>query len=236
MVSPEETLPPPANYTIPGLRIQKNIDSGPWELTIRATERQTEWTIFREKKHYEPMVMDTTIHYEGRFYRIHEEEESAGGWIYRLNVRPPGEIMHKIVELTAEKVAEVQTEKKELDRMMTLNTISIYYEIFLGFLPARIQNNLAERLHFSPEDASRKNALLEFFFFFGCTALATILIFAVKSTFFLLMGFGILGLALEGFVRWGHILASNEPLGLYILEVLDRIWQISKTLIPTRRK
>ena len=225
MATPENTIPPPPDYTIPGLRIQKNVNPGPWEMTIRATSQQKDWTLHREKKFYEPMVMDTTIQYDGQFYRIHEEEETPSGWVYRLKAWPRGEIMHRIVELTAEKVAEVQAEKTKIERMGKLSDISVYYEFLLGFLPARIQNKLAERLYFSPEHASRKNALLEFLVFFGLSVLSVAVVLGVKSMSLLVMGWGIYALALEGFVRWAHILGTNEPLGLYILEVADRLWQ-----------
>lgn len=220
----QETTPLyPPDYTIPGMRIQKNPPSSPWALVIRCARKQEDWVPLKSRKFFDHKLMDTTIKYQGKFYRIHELEETESGWVYRLAPWPRGEIMCRTVELDLEKMELARLEKEDVKRMERRVAISPYYELFLGFLPARLQDKLAETWYFSPEQASRKNALAEFLVFFSVLAVTVAVILGYGDPNAILRGCLYCLLAFEGLIRWAHVLGSNEPFGLILLEAADRL-------------
>jgi len=205
------------DLAIPGLRIQQNLLSDHWPLVIRSDKKQESWAPFHHPKIFELERPATTILYGGIHYRIHEVKETGRGWGYRLKPWPHGELMYRVVELTPEKVAQAKTEEQDFKRIQFLAEISILYEVFLGFLPARWQIKLSEHWHFSPEHAARKNGLLEFALSIGLCFPA--LAYGGFSAYFVVPL--LFASSLEGALRWGHALAANEPLGLLPLECLD---------------
>jgi hypothetical protein len=218
------------DLSIPGLGIYPGGEDSPWPLVIKSVTPREDWKTFRPLSVHERERGGTTLIYQDRAYRIDEAGVTrAGVWTYRLKPWPEGEPWHRVVRLTAADVAREAAEKEAFAKARHLEQISIYYEFLLGFLPARIQNQLAQRMRFSPEDASRKNASLQFLVFVGISGLMTAGIWAS------LLGSGSppplraallsVYLMIEGFLRWGHVQAQNEPCGLFLLEACDWLYQ-----------
>lgn len=228
--SPRQTV---GDLSIPGLGIYPGGEDSPWPLVIKSSTSREDWKTFRPLSVHERERGGTTLIYQDRAYRIDEAGVTrAGVWTYRLKPWPEGEPWHRVVRLTAADVAREAAEKQAFAKARDLEQISIYYECLLGFLPARIQNQLAQRMRFSPEHASRKNAYLQFLVFVVVSMFMAAAIWAaglgggsspVIGTW--QGAFLSVALMIEGFVRWGHILAKNEPCGLFLLEACDWLYQ-----------
>jgi hypothetical protein len=219
------------DVSIPGLKIYLRGRESRWPLVVRSAERQTGWRVYHDLSVEESERGGTTLHYQGKPYRIDTIEEcSDTSWTYRLKRWPRDEVWQHLVRLTPEDFARDMAEKKAFARARELEEISIYYEFLLGFLPSRLQNRAAEVLRFSPEHASRTNAVLEFAVFFALAAWMTMALarslargdsgltnasFVVVFTYWLL--------AVEGLVRYGHALATQGPCGLFALEVAEKV-------------
>lgn len=231
----------PADYAIPGFRIQSYDFAAQWLLVIRVAEKQAGWVVHSEDIYsLESTQMATTIRYREELFRIDEAEETPSGWVYRLTLWPPNEVIARVVELTPEAIAQERKERENLRRDARLSTPSFFYEFVFGFLPARVQNQMAERIFFSPADASRKSGLVQFFVFFMLAAFSLIGAVAAMYAFsesagdFLANSFIFFVLAVEGGVRWGHAASADRPLGFTPLELLDRLFHRQE--YNTRRK
>lgn len=219
-----------ADYSIPGLRIQSYDFAAQWLLVIRATEMQEDWVVYHEGSHpHKASQLATTIRYKKELYCIGDAQETPSGWVYGLMFWPLDEVIARLVELTPEGMARDREEREELRRQTCHSTSSIFYEFVFGFLPARVQNRMAERIFFSPADASRKSGLVQFLFF--CILTAVSLIGAVAAMYaysdtavgLLVNSFLFFVLAVEGAVRWGHAASADQPFGFTPLELLDRL-------------
>jgi hypothetical protein len=232
------------DLSIPGLGIYPGGEDSPWPLVIKSSTPREDWKTFRPLSVHERERGGTTLIYQDRAYRIDEAGVTrAGVWTYRLKPWPEGEPWHRVVRLTAADMAREAAEKQAFAKARHLEQISIYYEFLLGFLPARIQNQLAQRMRFSPEHASRKNAYLQFLVFLVVSMFMTAAIWAagLRGGSSPLIGswmtaFLSVYLMIEGFVRWGHIQAKNEPCGLFLLEACDWLYQrLSRRLRRNRQ-
>jgi len=230
----------PADYSIPGLRIQRYDPPVVWALVIKCAERQEDWRVYEPPEPFDPVKVDTTIHYAGRDYRIHEEEETATGWVYRMKPWPRGEPSGAVLFLSTEKVAQRKAEKTEFRRMMIQVKVAPYYEILLGVLPARVQERLAERWNFSPEDATRKSGLIEALV---CAALTSVATVQMMAGAYLGGGRGaansglvFCAMMVEGFIRYAHALAAQEPMGLFALELAHFVYRRVRALVVGRKR
>jgi macrodomain Ter protein organizer (MatP/YcbG family) len=211
-----------SDLSIPGLGIYLRNAEGAWPLILRSATRREDWKVYRSLAVHESARGGTTLLYQDRAYRIDEEEEGDGAWIYRLKKWPEGEVWHRVVRLTAEDLAREASEKKAFARARKLEEISVYYEFLFGFLPVRTQIRIARHLRFSPEHASRKNALLEFLVSLTLSILMMLISWQSPSGFGAALLFWLL--TVEGFVRYGHVLAKQGPCGLFLLEIVERFY------------
>ena len=211
-----------SDLSIPGLGIYLRNAEGAWPIVLRSATRREDWKVYRSLSVPESARGGTTLLYQGRAYRIDEEEQGDGAWIYRLKKWPEGDVWHRVVRLTAEDLAREAAEKREFARARKLEEISIYYEFLLGFLPVRTQIRIARRLRFSPEHASRKNALLEFLVALPLSILMMLISWQSPSALGIALLFWLL--TVEGIVRYGHVLAKQGPCGLFLLEIVERLY------------
>ena len=107
--------------------------------------------------------------------------------------------------------------RKEYVRVDVLTRLSIFYELLLGWLPGGVQQKIANRLYFSPEDASRKNALVELLFGFYTYHVC----FSQNNYQFFYVSMFLLA---DGLLRWVHVSCSDRPLGLFPVEIVGRIY------------
>lgn len=216
--------PPARDYSIPGLRIQRGLPGEPWALIIRAAEAQSDWVLEPTRAEDRVSIKETptTFLYHGQAYRLIEREMAEAGWIYRLTPCPEGETWHHVVELSREAWLARKSEAADDRRQMNQIRRSAGYEIIYGWLPARVQENLSDRRLFSPEWASRKQALLQLYLCLG-SLLPMLLIVARLHSYILLLAW--FCVAIDGAGRWAHVMTSNQPCGLIPLELADRIWR-----------
>ncbi len=208
--------------SIPGLEICLYKNPSPWELIVISNDNQ-DWRIFKSRDHSRSqIIVGTTIIYKKKAYRIFEgSADSKGVWTYRMKVWPEHEMWIEVVELTPEFVAELRALTHQRNKIKRLAHLSPFYEIGLGWLPARLQHYLSLKFHFCGENASRKNALLELALGLYLTFLS-ILYLDINSFYFDINLFGAaLILTSEGLLRWLHIGASNNALGLIPLEIIS---------------
>lgn len=219
-----------ADHSIPGMAIRCPDVGGDWSLVVSCVERQEDWNVYRKAEVGEPMSLGSALHYHGEFHRVCDEERVGERWVYRAQPWPDGVAFGRIVELTPDAVVRKRAEQARFERMIRLNERSQWYEFVFGFLPARIQESLADRWEFSPEEASRKSAFLELIGAFCATCLSMAFMFASGGG--LGLTWALLILLLGAYARWGHAVASGEPIGMWLLEGLDRL----SRLCPRRRK
>jgi len=204
---------------IPGLRIRIPDPSDPWALIVESMDEQVDWIVHQPDPFVANNVVDTTIVYRNRSYRIREVRQEGDGWVYRMIPWPDGEPRLNIVELekwTQIKV-ERQAEREELDRIARSGP----YEYLYGWLPARRQERLSEKFGFDTGEATRKTGLLEFFVCVGLAPLLMLLsIFSGQATPFLIVSLGMI----EGATRWAYGFCNERALGLFALEIVDRIF------------
>jgi hypothetical protein len=204
-----EVPEPEADYSIPGMRIQifEKHHGKPWRLNVKCGNKQ-DWIVYKKQKLISCSVKETTIRYNGENFRIFEEENTPNGWTYRLNPWPESEIPFRVVELCQEKILEKKSEIHETQRIHKLAGISWIYDLFLGWLPSEIQNQLSYSWLFCPVNASRKNGLLQFFMslFF---ALAT---FGTFTSYFFMY------FSAEGLFRNFIVKKTYKPCGILVLE------------------
>lgn len=209
--------PPAADYSIPGMRIQAGGPQAAWALVVRTAARQPQWVLepLSAADRNSLMVTPTTLLYQGRPYRIHEEEAAESGWIYRMQPCHDGETQLQVVALARENVVQGAADRQEFQKIQALAHHSAVYEILLGWLPARWQEDLSQRWHFSPADATRKNGMAELLIGFGL--IAPVLRYHGPSAAMVpcLAAF-------EGTVRWFTGLLGEQPLGILPLELAER--------------
>ena len=209
--------------SIPGLEICLYKTPDPWELIVISNDNQ-DWRIFKPQEHSRSeIIVGTTIIYKKKAYRIFEGSgDSKGVWTYRMKAWPEYELWVEVVELTPEIVAEIRALTHERNKIKRLSHLSPFYEVWLGWLPSDMQHYLSLKFHFCAENASRKNALLELGLGLYFTFIA-ILYLDIKSQY-LDMNLFMVALLLisEGLLRWLHIGASNNALGLIPLEFFSR--------------
>jgi len=214
------------DYSIPGFAVRKIDPPAPWALVVKCAGK-TDWGALSTRvddKYGKMSEIPTTVMYRENAYRIEKVEASENGWTYRMAPWPENERWINIVELSPEAIEKAQTEKREIERAERLTERSLAYDFLLGWLPASAQERLSERWHFGPEDASRRNAFVEMLIGFLLSAFSIIFLFSgfysgiAGSLAPLVISCGIL---FEGYVRWGHVLTSEQPLGLCVLEAFD---------------
>jgi hypothetical protein len=219
------------DYSIPGLRIRPCDPPDPWALEVKCSERQQGWIAYQPREHHMDRKVETIIHYADQYYRIQEEERTDRGWVYRLNPLPRGEPLVNVVELTREELEKKEQLTQERRKADRLDRIAPFYEVLIGFLPARILEELSLRWGFDPEEASRKNAFIEMGLGFGVTIIViAVMLSAVRtgagSNKLIINAILCFSVALDGAIRWAHVQASNKPLGFLILEAADRLIQL----------
>jgi hypothetical protein len=225
----QEARQPEPDYSIPRLRIQTHEPAAPWALVVKSAERLEGWAAYQLPKHPMDAYVETIIHYAKQYYRIGEEEQVDQGWVYRLNPLPRGEPLVNVVELNREAFKQAEERVKERRDSDRRDRIAPIYELLIGFLPRRVLEELSLRWGFDPEEASRKNAFLQFCLCFVLTMLGIAFTLAGgytgRSIISAFTAWIPLALTLEGVIRWAHVHASNEPLGLFALEIADRFGQ-----------
>jgi hypothetical protein len=157
----------------------------------------------------------STVVYQGEGYGIVEVERRQSDWVYRLQPWPSGELWRNRFDLSPIGIATERAEEAEFRRIEFLTRMGPLYEMWLGWIPASIQEHLSRRWHFSPEDASRRSVLIEFLCGFGfylafCARLDPLLL-AISFI-----------LCADGLIRWAHTWASDRPIGLIPIEIASR--------------
>lgn len=215
-----------ADYSIPGMRIR--VGGEDWALVVQSAERQAEWV--EELKSVVERISNprtpTAIHYGDQYYRIDEVEQTDSGWVYRMSVWPEGEPRIRVFELDVAHICHGEIDKERLARDVREGHGAIVWAWVLGWLPSPMQNELAEKYNFSPADASRVQAFIQ------CLVM---LAFTWTGTGGLFAGFtrghvGPIGtlwftfaITLEGAIRYGHTLVTQEPCGFWPVEVVHRM-------------
>ncbi|MCE5230232.1 hypothetical protein LLG95_11625 [bacterium] len=203
---------PAADYSIPGMRIRPT-ESG--ELLVQSSVQQ-DWveelpTVVERISN--PRV-PTAIHYQNQFYRIDSVEQSETGWIYRMTPWPENELRLNTFELDADHIRTETADTARLKRDVDQAHVMVVWAWLLGWLPSPIQNRLAERINFSPADASRVEAFVQMALGLGLTWLY-IMAPPYGWLFFLA--------TLEGGFRWMHCSITQEPIGFWPLEAATRL-------------
>ena len=201
--------------SIPGLRIRLPDPPDPWALIVECIEEQVDWIVHQPDPFVANNVVDTTIVYRNRSYRIRESRQEGEGWVYRMIPWPDGESRYKIVVLEqwARVQDERQAEREELKRIDRSGP----YEYLFGWLPARMQERFSEKFGFDTGEATRKTGLLEFFV---CVGLAPFLMLSGQATLCTLALLGVF----EGAARWAYGFCNERALGLFAFEIVDRIF------------
>ncbi|MBN1900130.1 hypothetical protein JW926_02240 [Candidatus Sumerlaeota bacterium] len=197
------------DYSIPNLRIQLVDPPEPFAMIIKSAQKQ-DWTPFHPSPYLVKEKKETVILYQGSYYRLLEAKETPTGWIYRLNPLPQGEIPFNIVPLDIDQWARGVIDRDDTERLKQKTRKAWLYEGFIGWLPGKIQQELAERWEFNPEDASKKNAIFQAAIFFIFT-MATL-----GSKFAILMAW----FSLWGMLRWFHVYISETGCGFFTLEII----------------
>lgn len=220
-------MPISADYSIPGMRIRAGRADEPWALVVQTAARQDwveELTDLVERIS-RPRV-PTCIHYRDRFYRIDSVEETTSGWIYRMTVWPPNEPRMNVFELDQTRIKADTIEKKLFDLDLRQGRNAIWWAWVFGWLPSGVQDELAERHNFSPCDASRIQAFFQCIFFLGMlwSKIAEVIAGSYIGMDASITALWIVyGLIIEGAVRWGHTLVTQEPCGFWPVELAWRI-------------
>lgn len=214
------------DLSIPGMRVE--ILAGPEPaLVVKSARRIEEWRP-RLRTLEERLVPDrvpTTVLYRGEAFQIDEVEETPAGWIYRLIPLPPGEIRRDEYELSRDAVAERARLAEEHRRLSARTAFWGPLGWIFGWLPARWQDALGDRLGFSSDDATRVQALIQFLLASAASAVAAVLLVAggiggleVDATL-LLPGFFVV----DGALRWFHARVDETPMGFLPFEILERL-------------
>lgn len=198
-----------SDYSIPNLRIQLCDPPDPFALIVKSAEKQ-DWTLFNPSLYLVREKKETVILYQGGYYRVFEAEETSTGWIYHLNPLPEGEIPFNVTQLDLDQWARGVIDKDDTERLKKMTGRAWIYEGFLGWLPEKIQNDLADRWHFNSDDASRKNALMQAVLFF------IFVMMTLGTKYSILMAY----FSLEGMLRWFHVYISETGCGFFLLELL----------------
>lgn len=216
------------DYSIPGMRIRAGRDGEPWALVVQSAERQSEWVeeLATVVERISNPRTPTAIHYQDQYYRIDEVERTESGWTYRMTAWPDGEPRLHTFELDRAQIRADKIEKDLMARDVHEGRAAILWGWLLGWLPSPIQNDLAEHHNFSPADASRVQAFIQFIFMLGFTWAGTGGLFAG----FHLGHTGPIGtlwfsfaMVAEGAIRYGHTLVTQEPCGFWPLELVHRL-------------
>jgi len=218
-------LPRP-DYLIPGIKVVLFPQPVEWELVVISDKPCGNWVPFRDEKYLARREPPTTFEYKGRYYYIYEVVEGAGGWEYKMNPAPSGDTIFSHVVLSPEFLIRSRLDEEESRCFNRKIKLAVWYDFLLGWLPARHQIALSKRLMFSTEDASRKNALLQFLIFFPLTCLGLATQFAGYGSSFAFFGGGysvlvLFYLSLEGYARWNHVKYAEITFGFSLFELLD---------------
>ncbi len=169
----------------------------------------------------------TCAEYRGRVHRLLSEAETAGQWLYKFEVLPEGERATGLVRLDATWLAAEAARVARQRSFARSADASRFYAWALGWLPARVQEHLAERIGFDAGGASAVNGLVEFMAGMVLGALSTASLFAggLSGTGRPLIPMWLAVVALlmmvEGLARWVSARSSDEPRGLFLLEGVD---------------
>jgi hypothetical protein len=199
---------------IPGFKARFYNPPSPWHLVIHTRDCQKNWVAYDPWA--DPITARTpsTIVYEKKGYRIMNVRKADKYWIYCLTPLADGDMWVSPIFLNSKDLANEMGRMKAIEQVEWMSSISGFYEPFLGWLPAQIQDFLSDKLYFNSTDASRHNAILEI--------IAGIYIgFAYSDTPACIWMGAVLVLA--GFARWAHVFASGEPCGQLFLEGAYRI-------------
>lgn len=213
------------DLSIPGMRIE--ILRGPEPaLVVKSVRRIEEWRprLRTLEERLLPDRVPTTVLHRDEAYHIDEAEETSAGWIYRLIPLPAGEIRRDEYVLSREAVAERARLAEEHRRLTARTAIWGPLGWIFGWLPARWQEALGDRLGFSADDATRVQALIQFLLASAASAVGAILLVAggiaglEVNAGLLLPGF----LVVDGIARWFHARVDETPMGFLPLEILER--------------
>lgn len=225
---------PQIDYSIPGMRIRAGAPGEPWALVVRTATTQ-DWVL-------EPLDLidrhttlehPTTVLYQGQAWRVHEAEQTDSGWVYRLRPCPPGEQQLRTVSLSAADLVHTRLAQAEFTGQMKRIHHYSHYELLLGWLPARLQEHLAERWLFSTVSATRKSGLLQFFIGMGGAFPMMVIAHSLGGWRRDLLLLGWFGLILDGVARWCYAIGEEKPCGWFVLEWPDAL---CRKLIPPRKK
>ncbi|MBI3737131.1 hypothetical protein HY256_11550, partial [Candidatus Sumerlaeota bacterium] len=149
-------------------------------------------------------------------------KQTPDGWVYCMEPWPDHATVFHRLELSYEALKREEEHRKELDRMLLKNKLAPLYDFMVGFLPASMQEQLSDRWDFDPVSASRKNArvtqYIGFFMTAGNMVFSPPLAIAGICIFF------------DGFIRRAYTIAHDQPCGLLVFEMVDRLFfkQIEK--------
>lgn len=224
-------MAPEIDLSIPGMRIKIGGPQDRWALIVRATAAQGWKAAPQNDADLVSLTINpTTIIYREQAYHVHEIEQTPKGWVYRLRRCPEGETKLHVVELTREKVLEAIAEKKQFEKIQRMTYISATYEILLGWMPARWQEELSQILHFSPADATRKNGFA--MFLLGLGAAVPVLRMVGRTAGVMMFVF-----SFDGAYRWFTGMAAEKAVGFMPLELTERaVHGIYALIIGTLRR
>ncbi len=223
MTNQQHITPIQIDYSIPGFQVLSYGPAGEWALVVRAEKHQADWHPFEKAEGLKLDTLGSTVFYRGEHYHLVEEQQTSMGWVYRLESWPLGEVMNDVIDLSPAYVADIKNQMLEFEKVRSRMQIGAFYEVIFGWLPARWQEAIADSVYISPNDASRKNAILQAAVSPLITMLALFEI--ITNNDFdrvLIYVVTIAGLSfVEGCIRLAHCIASNQAIGLFIPGAID---------------
>lgn len=171
----------------------------------------------------------TCVEYRRGVYRLLVEVsiETGDQWLYKFEPLPEGERATGLVKLDAAWLAAEAARRRKQSSYAAGAQASRYYAWALGWLPARVQERLAERHGFDAGGASAANGIIEFLGGMVLGGLSSASMFAGglsgtgRPLFSLWLGPLAVMMLFEGVARWIFCRSSDEPKGLYLLEGAD---------------
>lgn len=216
--------------SVPGIRITISGDPESPSVTVHTPEAMTDWSpyvidVTREESRRTP----TTIKYRGVFYAISEIEHEGPEWRYSLIPWPEPELVRRTVTLSREVWEQARREEEERKAQQRRDHIARGLGPLIAFLPARWQEEISDRYDYDAPGWTRVNAAIV-----GLAALSATAVFDVVMPIAAGYGFGggyggpLITLAapyfaIDSFIRYAHARAGDKPLGILVLEVLDRL-------------
>ncbi|MBI1292596.1 hypothetical protein GC173_15365 [bacterium] len=176
------------------------------------------------ESNFENMIHPTAVLYEGEYWRVYSLRQADSQWVYVLEPWPSGEVMRRVVELSASALQRDAQDRKRFRSEQVMAQSSGLWSWVLGFLAARHQEQLSDHFHFDPVTASFRSGMLEFLLGMAIAAVGVIMMLGFKSMGSLIFGLAGGWMAIEGMVRWTTAQGGDQPFGLFVLEAVDYVW------------